>query len=165
MNLNLGFTRALIDECKAQKLLRNQCAYVLATAYWETARTMRPIEEFGKGRGRKYGLPAGKYGRVYYGRGYVQLTWLANYLLASTKIGVDFVQFPEKALDPVLAAKIAVTGMLQGWFTGRKLSDYITLKSSDYQNARRIINGKDQALKIAAFAVQYDAALKTEGYN
>ncbi len=47
MDLNLGSTRALIDECRKQGLLRNQCAYVLATAYHETAHTMKPIYERG----------------------------------------------------------------------------------------------------------------------
>ena len=32
-------------------------AYMLATAKWETAHTMQPIEEIGKGRGRPYGVP------------------------------------------------------------------------------------------------------------
>ena len=30
-------------------------AYMLATAWHETAHTMKPIEEYGKGKGRKYG--------------------------------------------------------------------------------------------------------------
>ncbi len=37
---------------------------------------MQPIEEYGRGKGRKYGAPAGPYGKIYFGRGYVQLTWL-----------------------------------------------------------------------------------------
>ena len=47
MNLNLGDTQDIISECKKQGLLRNQAAYVLATAYWETGRTMRPVTEYG----------------------------------------------------------------------------------------------------------------------
>ncbi len=34
-------------------------AYVLGTTKWETASTMQPIEEYGHGRGRAYGAPAG----------------------------------------------------------------------------------------------------------
>ena len=30
-------------------------AYMLGTVYHETARTMYPIEEYGKGKGRRYG--------------------------------------------------------------------------------------------------------------
>ena len=50
-------------------------AYALATAFHESAATMGPIEEYGKGGGSSYGQPAGPYGQCYYGRGYVQLTW------------------------------------------------------------------------------------------
>ena len=35
--------------------------------------------EIGKGKGRKYGVPAGPYGKVYYGRGPIQITWEHNY--------------------------------------------------------------------------------------
>ena len=38
-------TQLLIAESKAQGLLRNQLAYLLATAFWETARTMQPVVE------------------------------------------------------------------------------------------------------------------------
>ena len=43
MNLDLGDTRLLIEACKTHGLLRNQAAYVLATAYHETAHTMKPL--------------------------------------------------------------------------------------------------------------------------
>ena len=35
--------------------------------------------EIGKGKGRNYGEPAGPYGKVYYGRGPIQITWAHNY--------------------------------------------------------------------------------------
>ena len=35
--------------------------------------------EIGKGKGRKYGVPAGPYGKIYYGRGPIQITWEHNY--------------------------------------------------------------------------------------
>lgn len=35
--------------------------------------------EIGSGKGRKYGQPSGPYGKVYYGRGPIQITWEANY--------------------------------------------------------------------------------------
>ena len=35
--------------------------------------------EIGYGKGRAYGKPAGPYGRVYYGRGPIQITWETNY--------------------------------------------------------------------------------------
>ena len=160
MNLNLGDTRRIVSACLKHGLLRNQTAYVLATAFWETARTMKPVREMG---GEKY-LRSKKY-YPYVGMGYVQLTWRENYLKASDKLSVDFVSNPKLLLDPVHATEILVLGMIEGWFTGKKLSDYITLQRSDFVEARRIINGKDKASDIARVAREYDRDLKVEGYG
>lgn len=160
MDLNLGCTRMLIDESKAQSLLRNQCAYVLATAFWETAHTMQPVveaywlsENWRRNNLRYY---------PWYGRGFVQLTWEKNYQRAEAETGAPVHQNPALALDPAVAAKIAVTGMKEGWFTGRDLNDFIDLQHSDFVNARRIINGMDRAQEIAVLAGHYDDDLKQE---
>jgi hypothetical protein len=160
MDLSKGDTRLIINVCAANGLLRNQCAYVLATAFHETAHTMKPVREYG---GETY-LKKKKY-YPHVGMGYVQLTWLANYDKASRKLGVDFVTNPKLLLKPEYAAKILVIGMQEGWFTGRKLSDYVTLYRSDFKGARRIVNGTDKASLIAGYAAQYDALLKAEGYG
>jgi hypothetical protein len=158
MNLDLGDTRAIIAECRKQGLLRNQAAYVLATAKWETAHTMKPVREMG----------GEKYLKAYYpyvGMGYVQLTWKRNYKKASDVLGVDFIANPKLLLEPKYAAPILVRGMKSGWFTGKKLSDYVTLNLSDFKGARRIVNGTDKAQAIANLAEQYDALLLAEGYG
>lgn len=160
MNLNLGDTKLLIEECKKHGLLRNQAAYVLATAYHETAHTMKPVREYG---GETY-LKTKKY-YPYVGMGYVQLTWDYNYKKASDKLGVDFLKEPKKLLEPKYAAPIIVIGMKEGWFTTKKLSDYITLNKSDFVNARRIINGTDKANTIAGYAKSYDTDLTQLGYG
>ncbi|MGK8699656.1 glycoside hydrolase family 19 protein, partial [Brucella anthropi] len=121
--MHLGDTRLLIEAGRERGLLRNQMAYVLATAYHETAHTMKPVNEMG---GEKY-LRAKKYW-PFIGRGYVQITWRSNYERASKKLGVDFVKKPELLLKPEYAAPIIIAGMVEGWFTGKKLSDYITLQ-------------------------------------
>lgn len=158
MNLNLGYTQELIKACKAAKLLRNQAAYVLATSYHETAHTMKPVieaywlsEEWRKKNLRYY---------PWYGRGFVQITWEANYKRAEKELGAAFTKDPNLALRADLAAKIAVIGMIEGWFTGKKLSDYMTLQKSDFVGARRIINGTDKAAIIAGYASEYDNDLK-----
>lgn len=159
-NLSLGDTSLILDECRKHGLLRNQAAYVLATAFWETARTMRPVREYGGEtylRGKKY--------YPYVGMGYVQLTWKRNYEKASRELGVDFVANPKLLLNPKYAAPILVVGMKDGWFTGKRLADYITLQKSDFKGARRIVNGTDKAATIAALARDYDTALKAEGYG
>lgn len=160
VNLDLGYTRMIIAECEAQGLFRNQAAYVLATAFWETARTMKPVREMG---GEKYLKSKDYY--PYVGMGFVQLTWKNNYIRAGKELGVDFLSDPKKLLEPRHATPILVTGMREGWFTKKKLSDYITLQKSDFRNARRIVNGTDKAKEIADLAAQYDGALKQEGYG
>ena len=164
-----------------------QRAYVFATVYHETARTMQPIEEYGKGKNRAYGTwqtnskgeqycyrngmktqvyTQAEYPHLYYGRGFVQLTWLENYQRATVQLqsklpeNVDLAQQPHLACRIDLAAHIAVCGMVQGWFTGKKLSDYINSNKKDYHNARGIINAIDKADTIARYAVQFEQALK-----
>ena len=160
MDLRVGDTRLIINVCAANDLLRNQAAYVLSTAWHETAHTMKPVREYG---GETY-LKKKKY-YPYVGMGYVQLTWRENYEKASRKLGVDFVTNPRLLLKQEYAAKILVRGMAEGWFTGKKLADYITVYRSDYKGARRIINGTDKAALIAGYAEQYETLLKAEGYG
>lgn len=150
-------------------------AYALATTFLETARTMQPIREKGgaayftrlydvKGErselARKMGNTAPGDGPRYCGRGYVQLTWKVNYVRAGKEIGVDLVATPDLALRPDIAAPIMFKGMAQGWFTGKKLSDYFSATKDDPVNARRIINGTDKARTIADYHAAFLAALK-----
>lgn len=135
-------------------------AYMLATTQHETAATMQPIEEYGKGKGKKYGVPDPITKQTYYGRGYVQLTWKANYAKAAGIVGADLVHYPDMAMLPDVAVKILFDGMIGGWFTGNPLRHYFNATATDWINARRIINGTDKAEKIAAKAVKYHAALK-----
>lgn len=157
MNLNLGDTQLIIKECQKQGLSVYETAYVLATAYHETAHTMKPVREYG---GETY-LKKKKY-YPYVGMGYVQLTWKYNYEKASKILGVDFVGNPKLLLDPKYAVVILVTGMKEGWFTGKKLSSYITNDHKiysdrliQYKSARRIINGTDKQSEIAEIAWTY----------
>lgn len=163
INLDFGDTRLILAECVKRDVLRNQAAYVLATAWLETARTMKPVEEafWLSDRWRQNNL------RYYpwHGRGYVQLTWERNYIRAGGELGLDLTTDPRVVMRPAVAAQILVQGMIEGWFTGKKLSDYITISRSDYRGARRIINGTDKAAQFANVARQYEAALLAEGYG
>ena len=147
--------------------LINEAAYMLATAYHETAHTMQPIEEYGKGRRYDYGKrlkmsrkPYSDTLPIYYGRGYVQLTWYENYDKAGRLLKLDLLRQPELALQADVAAKIMREGMIEGWFTGKKLNDYVGLRTADYVGARRIINGTDKANLIAGYAVAFELALR-----
>ncbi|MFO1144292.1 MAG: glycoside hydrolase family 19 protein [Amaricoccus sp.] len=94
-------------------------AYVLATARHETAGTMQPIAEYGRGKGRPYGQPDAVTKQAYYGRGYVQLTWKDNYAKLGAKLGLDLVGNPDLAMQAGRAAEIMCLGMAEGpCFTG-----------------------------------------------
>lgn len=162
INLDLGSTRLIIDEARRHGLTDNQTAYVLATAYWETNRTMQPVEEayYLGARAEAYRQKL-RY-HPWHGRGFVQLTWERNYILAGQKIGVDLITDPDSAMEPHNAAKILVIGSAEGWFTRKKLSDYISSQKCDYVNARRIINGTDKAAQIADVALEYEHAITPE---
>jgi putative chitinase len=135
-------------------------AYMLATAKWETGQTFQPIAEYGKGKGHKYGIPATN-GQVYYGRGYVQLTWDYNYKAMSKPCGVDLYANPDFAMKPEIAYRIMSYGMRNGSFTGVGLKKYIDGDKCDFLNARRIINGTDQAAQIADYATKMLYCLET----
>ena len=133
-------------------------AYLLATCRHETADTMQPIAEYGKGKGKPYGKP-GRHGQAQYGRGYVQLTWDDNYERADDALGLNGALLKDfnLAMQPTIAAKILVRGCSEGWFTGKKLADYLP---GDYRGARRVVNGLDKADLIAGYAREFEAALR-----
>jgi hypothetical protein len=125
-------------------------SYMLATTYHETAQKMWPIEEYGKGQGQPYGVKDPETGQVYYGRGYVQLTWRDNYRLSTQKLGLkgdaDLEWHADMALDSQIAADVMFAGMVEGWFRsdskGRQtLGRYFSATVDDPFNAREIING------------------------
>jgi putative chitinase len=154
---------------------RRQLAYILATAFHETAATMQPIRERGgksylqanydiagdnPARARANGNTEPGDGARYAGRGYVQLTWKNNYRRVGDLIGVDLVSSPDHALEPENAATILILGMEEGWFTGRRLVDYFTGTRAEWMQARRIVNGLDQAGLIAGYGRRFFAAMR-----
>jgi hypothetical protein len=143
---------ALLSEMEARGWLDQRWwAYTLATAWHETAATMQPIAEYGKGKGKPYGKPDPVTGETYYGRGFVQLTWKDNYRKSGDAIGLDLVHKPDLALMAIPAAQIMCLGMQDGSFTGKSLGDYFDDDTEDPVNARRIVNGTDKAKLIATY--------------
>lgn len=143
-------------------------AYILATAWHETGpassnlhMTPRreiwgptPAQQRYEGRVDLGNTQPGD-GKRYMGRGYVQITGRHNYHRASSIVGEDLVKMPDLALDPSIAAKIIVHGMVNGWFTGKKMADF-----DSYVNMRRVVNGTDRADLIAGYAEKFETALK-----
>ena len=162
----------------------SHAAYMLATAWHETAKTMQPIKEIGgpayytrmydvAGDRPKLCIANGNTcagdGPRYYGRGYVQLTWKANYAKAGARLGVDLVNNPDLAMNAALAARIMREGMTGGWFSGKRLSDYLpasgTATRQQYMDARRIINGTDRADLVEDYAQAFERALRDGGWS
>lgn len=170
----------IVRECVAQGLTLQQTAYVLATAYHETAHTMQPISEYGRGAKHDYGhwrtnsngvrycyknrdrdtvYTEQECPHLFFGRGYVQLTWHSNYQKASEKLGIDLLANPDLAKQADTAAKILCVGMKEGWFTTRKLSRYVNDSVCDYVGARKVVNGEDKDTLIARYARVFETAL------
>ncbi|MGB3532994.1 MAG: peptidoglycan-binding protein [Microcoleaceae cyanobacterium] len=139
-----------------------QVAYILATADHESL-LGKYMEEIASGDAYEWRSDLGNNqpgdGRRFKGRGYVQITGRANYIDWSNRLNLDLVGNPDIVTNPDIAATILVEGMLEGTFTGRRLSDYINSSQIDFVNARRIINGTDRASRIAQDAERYYAVL------
>jgi putative chitinase len=140
-------------------------SYCLATVYHETARTMEPIEEYGKGKGKPYGNPKGPHGHAYYGRGYPQLTHEENYIKGERRlkdiyeVEAALHKEPHRMLEHEISALVLYDGMINGWFTGVGLSKYFNPTVEDPVNARRIVNGLDKADTIAGYYWKFKSAL------
>jgi putative chitinase len=153
----------------ATKALRVQHrAYVLATAWHETGpersilhMTPRleiwgPTEAQLRYEGREdLGNTEKGDGKRFMGRGYVQITGRANYRRASKLVGQDLVAVPSLAMRPEIASVIIVDGMVNGWFTGKKMADY-----GSFIDMRRVVNGTDKAALIGGYAEKFEDALE-----
>jgi putative chitinase len=154
-------------------------AYILATAWHETGARMQPVTEnlnysargliatfpkrFSAAEAKAYAreperianrVYAGRMGNGdeasgdgwrYCGRGLVQITGRRNY----RSFGIEGA--PAKALEPDIAIRILLNGMVSGAFSGARLSDYFRPGREDWVKARAIINGRDKAELVAGY--------------
>mgnify|MGYP000972526420 CR=1 FL=1 len=166
----------LVDLSTESSLTYPEAAYVLATVFHETDKTMLPIVERGSDKYlSKYDTgklaknlgntpEADGDGQKFKGRGYVQLTGLANYAKFGKLLGIDLVGNPDLACDPIIAGQIMILGMTQGLFTGvgfQKKRSVLTYDRNKYIAARQIINGNDKAVTIADYAMVFEKALRS----
>lgn len=143
-------------------------AYGLATAWHETNERMEPVREAywlsedWRQKNLRYW--------PWYGRGFVQLTWKPNYEKADEELGLNgaLIADPDCALRIDIAARVMVHGMEAGWFTKKKLADYLPLAGQGgfdaFKGARYIINGTDKNEKIAKEALAFQGALLNGGW-
>lgn len=152
-------------------------AYILATSFWETGRTMQAVKEKTDKTGEAYFFRmydikgsrpqvAKRLGNLYpgdgvkfAGRGQVQLTGRTNYFNMGNYLKLDLINNPDLLLDTKISARVLVYGIIEGSFTGVGINRYVTSLKTDYVNARRIINGVDKANEIANIAIQFEKAI------
>ena len=154
-------------------------AYILASVFHETGGRMVPVREtfassdagaiaaldkaWNAGKLGQVLLPywrKDKDGKSWFGRGDIQITHKENYNKLGERIDVDLVGNPSLALDLDISAEIAIVGMLEGLFTGKKLTDYFNLKKNDPVGARAVVNGRDKAKLIAGYYKSFLDALE-----
>jgi hypothetical protein len=100
---------------------------------------------------------------AYFGRGYVQLTWWANYAKAGANLGVglDLLKDPDKVMEPATAYALMSYGMRtgKGFANGHKFADYFAGTDRNYTAARHMVNGHDHAAEIALLAGKFEDLL------
>lgn len=168
-------TEAILAEAARRSLPDEYTAYILATAFHETGGKMQPLREnmnyttaaqikktwpsrfptiasaepyvrqpqklASKVYGGRLGNTAANDGWIYRGDGQVQLTGKAHFKEFNVQPGMDL----------KTSVRVMFDGMLQGKFTGRKLSDYFGKGKEDPVEGRRIVNGTDKAHLIAGY--------------
>ncbi|KAF9763878.1 Endochitinase EP3, partial [Nosema granulosis] len=86
----------------------------------------------------QYGGSEGAPGKSYHGRGFIQLSWPANYKEAGEALGMgdELFQNPEKvAEDPELGAKVSV------WFWQKKVATAPGVSDNQFGATTKAING------------------------
>jgi WD40 repeat protein len=151
-------------------------AYILATVKFETGDRFVPVTEQGDAEyfqryepgttiGNRLGNKVPGDGERFRGRGYIGITGRENYYRMSQVLGfepkmTDLVDDPDKVNDPLVAYRIMSIGMLEGLFTGRKLSDFINERQTDYVGASTIIGSGSSSSRAAAYATDFEAILR-----
>ncbi|MCV9997751.1 hypothetical protein OE766_05785 [Pararhizobium sp. YC-54] len=170
---------AILDRGSIGKTDDRWLAYMLATAHHETGRTMQPVREtfaasdaraialldsaFEHGRLPSVSVPYWRRdaeGKTWLGRGLVQLTHRTNYEKMTLLTGIDLISNPGRAMELTVATDILFIGMETGAFTGRRLGQYFSATKEDWTGARRIINGRDRAERVAGYGRRYLAAIR-----
>jgi predicted chitinase len=177
---------AILDACRRHEVTDDRhVANILAQVYHETGGYMMPIKETvmphhkdkspsdaevirrldnAFSRGQLPWVKAPYWRDGWFGRGMIQITHRDNYERLGARLGINLVGNRALALDPRVSADIAVVGMAEGLFTGRRLSQYFGAAADNALGARRIVNGQDGTdATVAGYHRAFLAAIQAGG--
>ena len=89
-------------------------------------------------------------GAKYKGRGYIQITGKYNYTVAGKAIGIDLVNSPEKAAEPLIAAKIAL------WYWSKRVAP----KVNDFTNTKEVTKPINPGMRGLEQRIEYHDSYK-----
>ena len=154
--------RLIIKTCFENEVTQHaQIACVLANCQHETMNFLYSEEIDGRSQAKLLGYRGGI---EYFGRGYIHLTHIDNYQKADSKLGLGgkLTRNLDYATNPNIAAKTAVIGMRDGWFTGLGLKrwidgdkGWITGDGLSYYYARQIVNGDFKTTNTSEIAEEW----------
>ncbi len=160
-------------------------AYILATIKLEAAESYLPVPEgnylpenkrvgalksyYQKNNPKAYKTIFPSSGKMFYGRGYVQLTHNFNYEKFNTLMpdGIDIFNTPDEVMTKDISWIVLEEGMTRDDvtvkdinFTGHTLEMYLNDNKLDWVGARKIINGTNECNLIASYAQKFYDALE-----
>ena len=169
--------RLIIKTCFENEVTQHaQIACVLANCQHETQNFVYSEEIDGRNQAKLLGYRGGI---EYFGRGYIHLTHIDNYQKADSKLDLSgkLTRNLDYATNPNIAAKTAVIGMRDGWFTGLGLKrwidgdkGWITEDGLSYYYARQIVNGDFKTTNTAEIAKEWSLKIPSvvndiDGYS
>lgn len=134
--------KALADELNQKIKDKSQSTMLIAQLIHESAGFTKLTEEGCKNNaekcGKNYDDGKGVKGKAYYGRGYIQLSWAANYQAAGKGIGMgnQLLEEPDKVSeDPLIAAKVSI------WYWKTRVMPQPGVKELQFGATTKAING------------------------
>lgn len=177
-------TGATFDPAKVESL--NYRADVLATKFGRHRISLEDAKRLGRTVLHKADQQAiantiygGEWGRLnlgntepgdgwdFRGRSWPQATGRRNYQKIDDALGLGgaLMKNPDLIFQPELAAPALVRAMVEGWYTGKSLRNFL-LRTSDlgsFEHARAIINPGDRETDVAKFAMVFQRGLIAAG--
>lgn len=146
-------------------------AFILALVQHESAGTWQPLGESGgttyfkkyepgTSLGRRLGNTQPGDGKLFRGRGYIQITGRTNYKKMGDALGINLISHPNAANDPAIAYRLMSEALYRGLLTGKKLTYFIGGGKADYKTLLRAFGLQTASDKIVKTALILERILR-----